>query len=238
MDEIVSRLKQAKPKDKLFLTALTLDMHTPGGRCFYDKQPDDPEDPILFSVHCTDRILKEFIDRLEKEQLLTDDTAILVTADHPYPAYNEIPGANFQNSFALKPNRIPLLMITKDKLPLRAQQGSQVDLATTLLNLANLPTPTYYMGKSLLTDNPTIPMGQDRQNGYMIVDNVFHPLSLNSRAQELNKIKGVGFRVDLKTDSPEELQTLIDSKMKEREQNLNQDSAFFKWYYNKYFDLE
>jgi len=211
-DEAIDRLKKAKPNDKLLLTLLTLDTHVPGGRCSYAKTPEDPQDPILFSVHCLDRVLGEFMDRLNQENLIKDDTALLLVADHPYPAYFEIPGTNYQTSFLMEPNRIPLVMITKAKLALKAQQGSQVDIAPTLLNLANQPTPPYYMGKSLLSNpNPT-PMGQDRKNGYMIVDGHFHPLSLNPNIQGLNQNE-VG-----------------------KEANLA--NALFKWYYDRYFNLE
>ncbi len=239
LGEIISRLKEAKPDEKLFLTALMLDTHTPGGRCATGPLPsDDSEDPILFSAHCFDRVLGEFMDRLNQENLLTDDTAILLTADHPYPAYFEIPGANFQNSFLLRPNRIPFLIITKDKLSLVAQQGSQVDIAATLLNLDNLPTPPYYMGKSLISNPTVVPMGQDRENGYIIVDGQFHPLSLDPEIQALNKKQKLGFTIQLKTGTTEEFQSLVEAKMKEREQEVNQDAAYFKWYYNKFFDLE
>jgi phosphoglycerol transferase MdoB-like AlkP superfamily enzyme len=215
-DEAIDRLKKAKPNEKMMLTLLTLDMHVPGGRCSRAKTAEDPEDPILFSVHCLDQEIGTFMDRLIQQKLLTDDTAILLIADHPYPAYFEIPGADFQPSFLMEPNRIPLALITKAKLPLMARQGSQVDIGPTLLNLANQPTPPYYMGKSLLSNlNPT-PMGQDRKNGYMIVDGRFHPLSLNTSPQELSH----------------------ETALKEEYQDADPDSAFHKWYYNQYFNLE
>ena len=215
-EEALNRLEKAKPNDKLMLTLLTLDTHVPGGRCFRDKTPEDPQDPILFSVHCLDENLGTFMDRLEKENLIKDDTAIILTADHAYPAYYEIPGANYQTSFLMEPNRTPLILITKNKLALKAQRGSEVDIGATLLNLANQPTPPYYMGKSLLSNLTTSPMGQDRKNGYMIVDGNFYSLSLNPDIQELN----------------------LEKEPIERIQNADPESAYFKWYYNEYFNLE
>lgn len=215
-DEGFERLKAAKPNDKLLLTLLTLDTHVPGGRCSMPPPPEDPENPTLYSVNCLDQLLGQFMDRIQRENLLKDDTAILLVADHPYPAYSKIPGANFQTSFVLKPNLIPFLMITKNKLPLMAKQGSHVDIAATLLNLANLPTPPYYMGKSLISNPNPIPVGQDRENGYMVVNGQFFPLSLDPEIQELNSEEG----------------------SQGRSFNSIQNSAFFKWYYNKFFNLK
>lgn len=238
-DEGIDRLKKAKPNDKLLLTLLTLDTHVPGGRCSYGQTPQDPEYPVLFSVHCFDRVFGEFMDRIQKENLLTDDTAILMVADHPYPSYFEIPGANFQTSFVMKPNLIPFLMITKNKLPLVAKQGSHVDIAATLLNLANQPTPPYYMGKSLISNPNTIPVGQDRENGYMVVNNKFFPLSLDPEIQELNrKEPAKGFELELTDGSPAEFQALIQAKVDEKESLRNQEDVYFKWYYNKFFNME
>jgi len=239
LNEVADRLKNAKPQDKFFVTALMVDTHSPGGRCDNPQEPPEDADPILFSAHCFDQTFKGFMDRVEQEGLLTDDTAIVITADHPYPAYHEIPGANFQPSFLLRPEKIPLLLITKRKLDFRAKQGSQVDLAATLLNLANVPTPTYFMGKSLLANTTTYPMGQDRENGYMIADGQFYSLSLNPKIQKINETNQLtGFAPELTSDNPKEIEILVQQKMLEKERIHDAQSSLFKWYYNKYFEFE
>jgi len=137
----------------------------------------------------------------------------------------------------LEPNRIPFLMITKAKLPLKAKQGSHVDIASTLLNLANLPTPPYYMGKSFLSNPDPIPVGQDRENGYMIVDGRFFPLSLDPDIQELNQeepLRDFGLKI---SQSPDESQA-PQAPAIEGETRQSQKGVYFKWYYNQYFNLE
>jgi len=239
LKEMTDRLKAAKPKDKLFLTALTLDTHVPGGRCYREPTPEDPEDPILFSAKCFDEYFSQFLKNLENEGLMTDDTAIILTADHPYPAYNTVPGNDFRPSFVLTPSRIPFLLVTKKKLPLVAQQGSHVDIAATLLNLANLSTPTSYLGKSLVSNSYASPVGQDRENGYLIANGHFFPLSLNPELQDLNQHeKGQGIYLELLTDDPREIDALIQAKVDEKVQLASQEQAFFNWYYNKYFNVE
>jgi len=235
-DEAVERLKQAKPDDKLFLGLLTVDTHVAGGRCYYPHTANDPENPLLFSIQCFDRVFGEFIDKLKKENLFNDDLAVIVTSDHLYPAYDSVPGTEFQTSFVLKPAKIPFLFITPADVSLKAKNGSSVDIAATLLDLAGIEIPEYYMGKSLISNPYTTPMGQDRANGYMITDEQFYPLSLNPELQAYQKKDGPkGFLIEASTN--EELEALAQQKVDESEKQQNQESAFFKWYYNKYFGL-
>lgn len=237
-NEGIERLKNSKPEDKLLLMLLAVDTHTPGGRCAYERSETDPEDPLLFSISCFDRTFNEFVKKLEKENLLTEDLAILLTSDHLYPAFNKIPGDDFQISFILKPAKIPFLMITKADISLKAKQGSQADIASTILDLANMDIPTSYMGKSLISNPYTNPVGQDIKNGYLMVENSFYPVSLNSSPQPFQKTKGSkSFRLELNTDDPDEFDMLVQQKKKEFEQDQNQEDAYFKWYYNKFFGL-
>ncbi len=235
-DEAVEQLKNSQPEEKLFLTLLTVDTHVSGGRCAYPKTNADPKDPLLFSIRCFDRVFGEFIEELEREDLLTDDLAILLTSDQLYPAYKSVPGDKHQTSFILQPGRIPFLMLTKANVGLKAEKGSHIDIAATLLDLANLDVPAYYMGKSLISSAHTTPMGQDRYNGYMIVDGKFYPLSLTPTLKQYQKTeKPKGFFI--KINDPDEIQTAAQEKIAEIETRQNQESGFYKWYYNKYFNL-
>lgn len=235
-DEAISRLKAAGPDDKLFLTLLTVDTHAVGGRCAYPKTANDPENPLLFSLQCFDRVFGEFITNLEAENLLNEDTVILLTADQLYPGYLSVPGAPFQTSFSLKPASIPLLMITKTDLNFKAQEGSQIDIAATLLDLANLGIPSYYMGRSLLSSDHSVPMGQDRRDGYLMADGTFFPLSLDPNLREY-QTKEIPKGFSIQVSAPEEIEGLAQQKIAEFEQTKNQDAGFYKWYYNKYFGL-
>ena len=239
-NEAVERLKNSRTEEKMFLTLLLVDTHTPGGRCFREKQKDDPKDPILFSVHCLDNALQNFMDKLEAEKLFTDDLLIIFTSDQLYPGYTKIPGDNFQTSFILQPARIPFLLITKQSLTLQARQGSQIDIATTILDLLNIDIPPYYMGKSLISNPNTIPIGQDRNNGYMITDNHFYhlPISESNLSMPKQKTGPKGFQVNTDFGTEEELIAIVEQKLKEydeKEQVKNQDELLHKWYYNKFF---
>jgi len=236
-DEAVERLKESPPDEKLFLTLLTVDTHVPGGRCF-ERGAADSETPVQFSVRCFDQVFKAFMGDLEKNDLLDEDTVILLTADQLYPAYKTVPGSRFQTSFVLEPARIPLLMISANDYSFQARQGSQIDVASTLLDLANLEIPDYYMGKSLLSNPYTIPTGQDRLDGYMISDGEFSSLSLYAKPYLLSEEGPKTFNIYPSPDAtPEEVEALIDKKVKEYKQEQNKNETLFKWYYNKYFNL-
>ena len=245
-NEAIERLKNTKPEDKLFLTLLTVDLHYPGGRCSYEKTEKDPEDPLLFSIDCLDRVFGEFMENLKKENLLNEDLVILLTSDQLYPGYSDILGKEFQTSFYLRPMRIPIIMLTKADLDLVPEQGSHVDIASTILDMANIDIPPYYMGKSLISSSYTTPMGQDRQNGYMIVaDEIFffsmdpglttevshiHLFSLDPEGQK----EALGRLFYL---CPKKQKIIDMQKLKEYEFELFQENTFYKWYYNKFYNL-
>lgn len=236
-DEAVERLKSSGPEDKLFLTLLTVDTHTAGGRCAYEKTDGDRENPILFSIQCLDKVFEEFMETLKKENLLNEDLVVLFTSDQLYPTYNKIPGSDFQTSFILKPGKIPFLMITEANIDLIAKQGSHVDIAGTILDMANAEIPPYYMGKSLISNPYTTPLGQDRRNGYLIVDDIFYSLSSKPNLKQFKKERQKTFLLHINKNDPDEMQALIDQKVKEVEKERIQEDAYFKWYYNKFFNL-
>lgn len=235
-NEAIERLKQSPPDEKLFLTLLTVDTHVAGGRCSYERTEKDPEDNLLFSIQCFDRVFGEFVEGLKKENLLDENTLVILTADHLYPAFNRVPGAELNTSFVLKPGKIPFLMISKNPWPLKAAQGSHVDIAATLLDLANLEIPSYYMGKSLLSNPWTTPMGHDRVDDYVIVNGRFNPLSQAPRFEKEKGAKTMQLEVPAEA-TPEEIQELIQQKADEVYAEKNQEELLYKWYYNKFNNL-
>lgn len=235
-NEGIERLKNSPPDEKLFLTLLTLDTHIPGGRCSYEKNEADLKDPLQYSVGCFDRVFGDFITKLRKENLLDKDTVVLLTADQLYPAYNSVQGANLDTSFILKPAKIPFLMITEADLPPLSPQGSQVDIAATLLDLANLDIPSYYMGKSLLSATDNTPMGQDRLDGYIIAGDRFQSLSLNPQPFQ-KKTGPQGYLIKASFSTQEEFDAIVRQKAEEVLQERAQEGALFKWYYNTFYNL-
>ncbi|GEM_PF-1954691 len=64
------------------VTLLTLGTHLPGftyRNC--PKYKNDPEDPYLNAIHCTDYLLGRFVEQLEKKGIL-EDTVLYIQGDH------------------------------------------------------------------------------------------------------------------------------------------------------------
>jgi hypothetical protein len=216
------------------LTALTLDTHTtPEGRCFINKGDDDP---FFHSLKCADRYFADFMADLERENLLTDDLTLIITADHLYPSFIRFPGHQFRTSFVMEPGKIPFFLMTREDIKLKATTGSHLDVAATLLDLANLETPGYYMGKSLISNNTQIPMGQDRLDGYMITDGIFNSISLNPTIQLATTKEGpTGITLKVSPDATkEEIDAKIELAGQELKAQRNRQTSLFKWYYNKF----
>lgn len=232
-DEAISKLRT---EDKIFLTLLGVDMHMPGGRCFESTRDPNELEPILYSVSCFDKYVEDFLAKLEQEGLFDEDLLVLITSDQLYPAFTGIPGDSFSISFKFKPAKIPLLMISKAPFVFAAPQGSQIDIASSLLDLTNIEIPDYYMGKSLLSNSEAIPMGQDRADAFVIVNDVFHQLSTSNSPEEiLGTADLTGFHVTLRTRSMDELEALIELNRNAMDRPLYSNAALYKWYYNKYF---
>ncbi len=236
-NEALERLRSAKPEDKLFLSLLTVDTHTPGGRCY---QPDptfsvEPNHPVLESVRCLDEALKHFISAIQEEGLLDEDTLIVLTADQLFPNYTGLPGDQFKISFRLPPGRIPLIMLSGRRLELAASQGSQVDLASSILDSASQPIPPYYLGKSLFSHPSPAPMGQEREYGYVIFQNRFHSFSLAPGKEEAHKPQEgpMGLYLQIPKNSHGELLKRVEMAKKERARPSD-SSLIYKWYFNRY----
>ena len=223
-DDAIKRLKQSSKEEKLFLTLLPHDTHAPGGRCYAPKTDDDLENPILYSMHCSDNYLKDFFANLEKNELLNENTLILITSDQLYPACTTIAGDKCDNSFAFQLGKIPLIAITKSDFSFVSQQGSHVDIAPTILDLLNIPIPDYYMGKSLISDPYTFPLGRDGRIGYIMANSQYYPFALFD-SEALSNNKEFMIYVD-----PNNVESLNNQLNKQFDKQYDNSNYYTKWY--------
>ncbi len=231
-DEVIVRLKE-KRDDSLFLTVLTVDTHVAGGRCYRERTKSDHENDVLFSVNCFDSVVKDFIKNLEAEGLFDDNLLIVLTADHLYPNYSSVPGNTEASGFTVKPGHIPLVFISKTPIDLIASRGSQIDLTPTFLDILDIEAPDYYMGKSLIANSDTIPMGQDRIYAYMLAEDNFIGLNLLHGITSTDTNVRSGDYMTVVSGNIEELELKIEQLKRENGMEWNADSTLLKWYENQ-----
>jgi len=155
--EIVSILKE-KSQAKVFIFVQGEDTHWPGRRDYADLEyPPPPERggftfddwKLARGIAYQDYDLGRLVRRLHEEGLLTEETLLILTADHSpefrtftksIPGYPEDPLA-----------RLPLVFISGQNLPPveHSMLTSQVDIAPTILHLMNIPIPWGWWGESI-----------------------------------------------------------------------------------------
>jgi phosphoglycerol transferase MdoB-like AlkP superfamily enzyme len=166
---------EAHRDEKVFMTILGCDTHTPSGRLDYEdlKYPPLPNfinnaKPYelkrwLQSIFYHNYDIANFMSELEKRGLWDDETLVIITADHSPPinfALRQLAG--YPNSNLA---RIPLVLLTPQLLPtLHADLfATQLDLAPTLAHLLGVPAPPGWWGRSIFAP--------EREDGYVGVDN-------------------------------------------------------------------
>jgi len=160
--------------EKVFITILGCDTHTPSGRLEYHDVPYPPLPDFienakphelkrwLESIFYHDRDMARFMTQLDERGLWDKETLVIITADHS-PPFNFV-----LRELAGYPNtnlaRIPLVLLTPQELPAIPTDLSagQLDLAPTLLHLLGIPSPPGWWGRSIFA--------RERQDGYVGVD--------------------------------------------------------------------
>jgi len=141
------------PRDEKFFMALsTVDSHPPYALSGPLKKDKLFPSPFLNCLRCTDRNLNDFLNEIMRLPIFDERMLIVVTADH-----SATHGENFHKRNDYLPDRIPLILISKnnhlenrfafDKNKLCAQ----TDLPVTLLNLLGIRAPETFMGDNMLT---------------------------------------------------------------------------------------
>lgn len=234
-NEAVEKLKENRGQ-KLFLTLLTVDTHANGGRCYRPRTQSDPKNNELFSVTCLDETVKNFFTKLQTEGLFDQDLLVVLTSDHLYSSYSDIPGDQSWDSFSSMPGRTPMIFASKQPVSFRATSGSQVDLAPTLLDLLDLDAPPAFMGKSLIANSQTVPMGLDGTNAYMVVNHQYVRLNLTNSAVTADSSSGrSGDFIKVVSANPNEIDTRIEALRREKQQGEGDtNSALLKWFKNQW----
>ncbi|MBO4708001.1 MAG: sulfatase-like hydrolase/transferase [Elusimicrobiaceae bacterium] len=162
-DFVVEYLKQHKNDEKIFIDILNVDTHVPTGRTDYlgqeyseitDINPKiealykKPNMPRAFARHNED--LGRFLKNLQDENLLDEDTILIITADHPF--YANLEGGGIYKGTRPMFNEVPIIFISKKPILENISQDlfkSQQDIAPTILGLAGLNIPRGMFGRSI-----------------------------------------------------------------------------------------
>ena len=111
---------------------------------------------IVKAIYDADKLLKEFIEECEKNNIVDDKTLILITADH-YPPLGYGHTELIKPDYHFQLGRLPLIFYSKKKDVFEGLNTTrlccQLDIAPTLCELLGFDIPKEYMGQSLLSDN-------------------------------------------------------------------------------------
>ena len=180
---VVEYLKQHKNDEKIFIDILNVDTHVPTGRTDYlgQQYPEisdinikieelykKPNMPRAFARHNED--LGIFLKNLREEDLIDDDTLIIITADHPF--FANLEGAGIYAGARPMFNEVPIIFISKKPIEEKISGNlfkSQQDIAPTILGLAGLDTPRGMFGRSIFDNQPHTVF--NIKDGYVKVSN-------------------------------------------------------------------
>lgn len=185
-DYVVEYLKQHRNDEKIFINILNVDTHVPTGRLDYlgqeypeisDINPKiealykKPNMPRAFARHNED--LGLFLKNLREENLLDDDTLLIITADHPF--FANLEGGGIYKGARPVFNEVPIIFISKKPILENISADlfkSQQDIAPTILGLAGLNTPRGMFGRSIF-DNRQQHTVFNMKDGYVKVSNTY-----------------------------------------------------------------
>jgi phosphoglycerol transferase MdoB-like AlkP superfamily enzyme len=121
---------------------------------FNGKAPSDKHDRFLNSLHTSDRYLGVFIEELKRRGLY-ENSIIVVTGDHSYPAGEHFLYDN-QVSYFQEFFKTPLLVIWKNKLQpqyIKGKTYSHIDVVPTLMEMIGHSGTYNIMGNSILSND-------------------------------------------------------------------------------------
>lgn len=146
--EAAFRILAESGQEKFLAVISTIDLHDP--YAVTGSAAREPSTGMRFSdsLRATDRNLEVFLSRFMESAMFDEHTLVAVTADHSATI-----GVNYTKRPDFLPDRIPLILISKNKclqdLFDTDLYASQLDLAPTLLGLLGLPVPVTFMGQDL-----------------------------------------------------------------------------------------
>jgi arylsulfatase A-like enzyme len=175
----------SKTSQPVFAFLATTSHHWPFDRMPADQRylypnPSDGREKFANSIYLADRYLKKFFDLLHARPELANNSLILLTGDHSFPA-GEHGGFYNEQGFYEENFRIPMLILWNGRIaPGRIKEGafSQLDIPPTLLDLLKIETDHHFQGRSMLDPqvaaNRAVTMIQPYDGTYICV--VRYPL--------------------------------------------------------------
>jgi phosphoglycerol transferase MdoB-like AlkP superfamily enzyme len=160
-DTVLNLLKQNRGR-KIYIHIANMDTHGPYPRDFFGSlqyppppaslesvTPDAHARVILAGIFRHDYDIGNTIRRMREENLLGENTLVVLTADHNFPPADYlrfIPGYPMDHFI-----RIPLMFLSGQPLPTADLQRahSQLDFAPTMAQLLGLPVPAGWWGESV-----------------------------------------------------------------------------------------
>lgn len=150
-----AELKQLKASGHPFnLTMLTIGTHLPGFVYKECKPYGDGSKQYLNAVSCTDQLIGQWVERLQSEGWLDENTILVITGDHqifPNPLMKQLFGEQ-----AVEDHRLPLIVIGKHAAP-ALHDGAGYDIPPTILDLLGVKTNAQFaLGRSLMRHDRTL----------------------------------------------------------------------------------
>lgn len=150
-------LEYKKADEPLFAVMHTISHHmkfnrVPNNQRYFYPNSKNKKQDFINSLHLSDKYLGEFIKEM-KAKGLYDNSIIIITGDHSYPA-GEHGLYDNQTSYYQEFFKTPFLVIWKDKLEpqiIKKETRSQIDIAPTLLDLIGYSGNIEYLGNSIFS---------------------------------------------------------------------------------------
>lgn len=148
-EQSLLELERLRASGKPFnLTLLTIGTHIPGFTYSECKPYGKGKEPFLNAIHCTDQLVKRWVQHLSELGYL-DDSVLIITGDHhvfPNPDMKRLFGDD-----AIEDRRLPLIVLGNDMPAAQVKDGASLDLAPTLLDLLDVQHDAVFaLGRSLL----------------------------------------------------------------------------------------
>ncbi len=149
-DQAFMELERLRAEGRPFnLSLLTIGTHLPGYS--YSECETYSAEPFINALHCSDQLLRRWLQRIESAGFLRD-TLVVITADHhvfPSPAMRRLFG-----DAAVEDKRLPLVVLgARAAGAVRSSAGASYDLAPTVLDLLGVEHDARFaLGRSLLRE--------------------------------------------------------------------------------------
>lgn len=165
MYEETTRILEQNRNNKIFLVTKTIDSHQPYPYCGFSKEDipsainEEPKNLYLKAIYWENITLQNFVQDLEKRNLLDDKTLVIVTSDHnPHPSQNSNYKHLGEKELGVTLGPIPLIFISANLQPFTnfssTTFASQIDFAPTLLGILGIPSPPEFSGRNMLAIPP------------------------------------------------------------------------------------